>query len=75
MHHNVMVSRTPDVGAVGATADFDQAGMLAAGNSFDYNSYEFTSGADDHWAWGEFYDWNTYRSRSGWDAHSTLDLA
>ena len=75
VHHNVMVSRTPDVGAVGATADFDQAGMLAAGNSFDYNSYEFTSGADDHWAWGEFYDWNTYRSRSGWDAHSTLDLA
>ncbi|MDB5369909.1 MAG: hypothetical protein JWP20_1467 [Roseomonas sp.] len=74
IHNNVLISATPAGGAFGAVADQDGAAMLAGGNVFDYNEYHVTSGADDHWAWGEHYDWTTYRSVSGQDANSVLVL-
>jgi len=73
IHDNTIISRHPDAGAWGAIADYDLASMEAANNRFQNNTYEVTSGADDHWAWVDrFYNWKAYRKKSGQDSTSTL---
>ncbi|MBU8541474.1 right-handed parallel beta-helix repeat-containing protein [Falsiroseomonas tokyonensis] len=74
VHDNVIISRTADHGGVGAVADFNEAGLLAGGNSFDNNEYQVTNATDDRFAYGDWYDWNEYRAVSGWDQNSTLTI-
>jgi hypothetical protein len=74
VHDNVVVSRTPDHGSLGATADFDEPGLLAGGNLFDHNEYRVTSAAHDRFVRGDYSSWAAYRAASGRDAHSTLVL-
>ena len=73
-HDNILTSDSDLTGNSGTIADFNMAGMLAGGNSFDYNVYHLTSGADDHWVWGNFYSWDNFRTNSGQEAHGTLLL-
>lgn len=75
VHDNVVISRTPDSGGIGAVADYDEAGMLAGGNSFDSNEYHFTSPADDRFFWGAPYDWDGFRTQAGQDTSSDFILA
>ena len=74
VHDNVLISQTPDSGSVGAVADHDEAGMLAGGNTFNNNEYQFTSAADDRFFWGEALGWDDYRAFSGQDGTSDLIL-
>jgi hypothetical protein len=74
VHDNVVVSRTPDHASIGATADFDEPGLLAGGNLFDHNEYRVTSAAHDRFVRGGYSSWAAYRAASGRDAHSTLVL-
>lgn len=71
---NVIISRAADHGGNGAVADFNEAGLLAGGNSFDRNEYQVTSASDDRFAFGDWYDWDAYRAVSGWDQNSTLTI-
>lgn len=71
-YDNVLISDSDVTGNSGAVADFNVPGLLAGGNTFDHNQYNMTSGADDHWVWGDFYSWAAFRATSGQEAHGVL---
>lgn len=75
VHDNLVTGLTENAGASGAIADFGPARLRDGNNRFDHNTYTFTSGRDDHWAWVDgFFDWRAYRRKSNQDANSTLTI-
>jgi parallel beta-helix repeat protein len=73
VHHNRIINKELNSGAVGAIADHDPSAMRAGNNRFNFNTYIVRSASEESWAWVDgFYDWATYRRKSGQDEQSNI---
>jgi hypothetical protein len=70
VHHNNITYLGNDAMS-GAVADWDEAGMLAGNNRFDYNNYHFT-GDPNRWYWGDERNLSGMRSL-GQERNGTVD--
>lgn len=69
--YNNQITYLGAVGQSGAVADFDQDGMLAGGNTFNFNVHRVANPNRRHWAWGGFLNWNGFKA-SGQEGDGAL---
>lgn len=71
IHNNTLIHRSAE-GTSGATADYDEAGLLKGNNRFNANSYYVLDANNDHWMWGDWMLFPAFRS-AGQEASGSVN--